>query len=95
MREEMIFTQEELKRIRKSRSNTIYADIHGMNCKQARRFLRNLIAVHREAFTLTVIHGYHHGTSLRDMIAAETLSQREQSKRIKKGNPGQTEVVIA
>lgn len=45
----------------------ITADVHGMKRFEAKRFLRNIIALIREAFFLMVIHGYNRGTVLKEL----------------------------
>lgn len=98
MREELIFTKEELNRIKKmyhaSKGITVTADIHGMDRYQAKRFLKNLIAINREPFNLNVIHGYNHGTVLKDMIQSENLSDRVYHKQSFSDNLGMTELIV-
>ena len=36
----------------------VIADVHGMKCKQAHRFINNIINVIRVTFQLIIIHGY-------------------------------------
>lgn len=67
----MIFTQEDMKRIQfkeKKDGTKIFADVHGMKCREAQKFIKNIINVIRNTFELIVIHGYNHGTAIRDMI---------------------------
>ena len=44
-------------------------DVHGMKCFQSKRFINNIINVVRIFFQLIIIHGYNHGTAIKDMLA--------------------------
>lgn len=83
MRMRMIFTEEEKKRISIQQARDgcgsmwiVTADVHGMNCRQAKTFIKNVIALFRGAFKLVIIHGFNSGTALRDLFRTEgaTLS---------------------
>ena len=66
-----IFTTEEISRIHISENLTgisVVVDVHGLKCRQARRFVNNLINIARCPFIMTVIHGYNHGTAILEMI---------------------------
>lgn len=68
---QMIFTSDEFGRLRIGESDnelSIIADVHGMKCRQARRFLNNIINAVRQPFRLEVIHGYVHGTAIKEML---------------------------
>lgn len=97
MRCSVFMTQEELERIHAGRSDEeISVDLHGLSERQARRFLRNLIACMKTGFTIFVIHGYKHGTVIRNMVRDEN---RVISHRIVKvdpcmWNPGATTMVV-
>lgn len=69
----MILTPEEIGRLKITESNSdhikIIADVHGMKCYQARRFINNIINAVRVSLQLTIIHGYNHGTAIKDMLA--------------------------
>lgn len=43
-------------------------DTHGMNVKQARQTLKNIIALAPCEMDLSVIHGYNGGTAIKEMI---------------------------
>lgn len=69
----LIFTSEDFGRITFSETTSgerlITVDTHGMKCSQARRFINNVINLVHAAFHLVVIHGYNHGTAIKDMLA--------------------------
>jgi DNA-nicking Smr family endonuclease len=72
MRFSMIFTKEQLERINtreiKGGITEVTADVHGLSVKNAKKFINNIINVARTAIKLVIIHGYNHGTAIKDMI---------------------------
>lgn len=73
----------------------IEVDVHGMNRYQAQTCLDNqLKRVKANVYQLRVIHGYHGGTELRDMIWRE---YRNHDKVLRVGmgnNPGETVLIL-
>lgn len=69
----MIFSQDDIARIsvkdEGEKKLQITVDVHGMKCSQAKRFINNIINAIRETFKLVIIHGYNHGTAIKDMLA--------------------------
>lgn len=69
----LIFTEPELNRLTIQEKNNgktrITADVHGMKCFEARRFINNIINIVHAAFQLIIIHGYNHGTAIKDMLS--------------------------
>ena len=68
-----IFSDDELNRLiiqeQPKKGIRIRADVHGMKCIQARRFINNIINIARCSFQLTIIHGFNHGKAIKDMLA--------------------------
>ena len=95
---EEIFTDEQRARItyghKKGDSELCLIDLHGMTKNEARRFAKNVIALHRSPFTLAVIHGYNGGDVLKEMVRTETLTHRSTKMKLT-GNPGMTYFEIA
>lgn len=95
----MIFSEAELKRIE---CNTVIdglayveLDLHGLTYKKAERMVANVICVNRGRFVVKVIHGYNHGTVLKEMIMNETISSRISKRVSPVWNPGQTFLTVA
>lgn len=89
----MIFTKEEIARITEKIQGDVHmltVDVHGLKVKEAKRFLNNLIAVNSEAYDIRVIHGYNHGTAIKEMVRTELESTRLLEKKSVRHNPGQT-----
>ncbi len=66
----LILTKDELDRIsvqeKKNGKISITADVHGMKCNEAKRFIINIVRI---AFQIVIIHGYNHGTAIKEMLA--------------------------
>ena len=95
----MIFTQEEINRLKITEIDEnkirIIADVHGMKCSQARRFINNIINAVRVAFQLIVIHGYNHGTAIKDMLAENFSNSHIVEQHADFQNQGVTHMYIA
>lgn len=95
----MVFTQEEINRLTISEIDEhkirITADVHGMKCCQARRFINNIINTVRVAFQLIIIHGYNHGTAIKDMLAENFSNTHITEQHLDPYNQGVTHMLIA
>lgn len=95
----MILTKEEISRVRVSQSDDaqirIIVDVHGMKCFYARRFISNIINAVRTAFQLIVIHGFNHGTAIKDMLADNFCNYHIAAQYVDSRNPGVTHMHIA
>ena len=75
----------------------IEVDIHGLNCKQAKVSIdRQLKIANGSVYYIRVIHGYHGGTELKNMVRDEySYGRHPKVIRIKSGgNPGITDLVL-
>ena len=94
----LILNQDELKRIHSGADGTgtiITVDLHKLSTKQAKRLLKNIIALEEGCSKLRAIHGYNHGTAIRTMIMSDLLSPKIRSKEIDRNNPGLTNIELA
>ncbi len=95
----MILTTDELKRIQVLQNADeklmIIVDVHGMTCTKARKFINNIINVVRVAFQLIIIHGYNHGTAIKDMLANSFTNSHISKKYTDSFNYGITHMLIA
>lgn len=73
----------------------IVVDLHGLTVAQAKRLLNNIIAMIRCPFSLEIIHGYHHGTAIRDMIYQDLDNPKITSRHLNMCNPGITLAEVA
>ena len=70
-------------------------DLHGMNTHQAKIAIDSQLKRAKQGvYRIRLIHGYHGGTALRDMIR-ETYRHHPRVLRVELGlNPGETELVL-
>ena len=70
-------------------------DIHGMNSYQAKLCLESAIKRARsDVYRIRVIHGYHGGTALRELVRRE-LARNPKVLRVELGaNQGETDLVL-
>lgn len=72
-------------------------DLHGLNCRQAKIKIDSILCrADGGTYTIRLIHGYHGGTRIKEMIDEEYgYSRHEKILRIRPGaNPGITELVL-
>lgn len=75
----------------------IEIDLHGRNVEQAKSLINmHLLKAAGSTYRLRLIHGYHGGTGLKNMIYEEySYGRSERVLRIQGGdNPGITELVL-
>lgn len=75
----------------------IEIDLHGKNCYQAKTVLdSHLRKADRSVYYIRVIHGYHNGTELKNMIEdVYGYGRHPKVIRVKPGsNPGVTDLVL-
>ena len=84
-----------MKKSDKPSAGIVELDIHGMNKYQAKIFIESrLKKVDKSVYRLRVIHGYHGGTELRDMVRKE-IGQNKKVLRVEMGlNQGETDLVL-
>lgn len=76
-------------------SGKLRLDLHGMTCCQAQTAIdAALRRAGGSVYRVELVHGYHGGTQLRDMIR-RTYARHPKVKRLELGlNPGSTELVL-
>lgn len=76
-------------------SGRIRLDIHGMTCTQAQAAIdAALRRAGGSVYRLEVVHGYHGGTQLREMVR-RVYARHPRVKRLEVGlNQGATELVL-
>lgn len=94
----LVLSKGELDRIQvRSQENDIriIADVHGMKCYEAKRFINNIINLVRMSFKLIVIHGYNHGTAIKDMLSQSFRNNHVSEQYPDPCNQGITCMLIA
>ena len=78
----------------KSGTPEVTYDAHGQSVREAKRTLENIVNCSLTPLRLNVIHGYNHGTAIKDMLEGETFSGRIAEKTTPRNNPGMTKLVL-
>lgn len=79
------------------KSGIIEVDIHGMTCYQAKILIDSKIKMaDRSVYYIRIIHGFHGGTELKNMVRDEyNYNRNPKVIRVKYGsNPGITDLVL-
>ena len=90
----MVLSIEELARI-SIIDGIMFVDVHGFTRNEMIRFLKNVSLIPREPFSMTIIHGFNHGTVLKEAVRCEDLVSRPHTIVTDKFNPGVTTYVFA
>lgn len=73
----------------------IEIDVHGMNQFQAKTTIQAVLKkANRGTYMIRIIHGYHNGTALRDMIRREYRKHPKVLRVEVSLNPGVTELIL-
>ena len=93
-----VLPNDELHRLKieniEDRSVCITANVHKLKCHQARRLINNVICLLQIPFKLTIIHGYNHGTAIKDMLSTNYTNKHITKKYVDNNNPGITHMLI-
>ena len=90
MRFKMVLKKDDVARIEKTGEKELTVDLHGLGTKDSLVLLNNIINLNRDSCNLCVIHGFNHGTALREMINERFRNPRIKDRTILKDNPGMT-----
>ena len=77
----------------KVQSPIVTIDLHGKNTYNAKIIIDAALKRSNGVFRLRIIHGYHSGTTLRDMIFEE-YAKSPKVKRLLKINDGTTDLIL-
>ena len=94
-----LFSKEDISRIKfsiqKNGKKLVTVDLHGLRAKEARQFIKNLVAINKEGYDMCFIHGFNHGTAIKKIIWNESVNSRITDKRGIQNNPGVTYLSVA
>ncbi|MBQ9142225.1 MAG: Smr/MutS family protein [Lachnospiraceae bacterium] len=72
----------------------ISVDLHHLPKNEAKRLVNEIIEVNHFEFSLEIIHGFHNGTVLKDMVRHELRNRRIVNRYSPQWNPGSTYLII-
>lgn len=72
-----------------------FLDVHGLPVHEARMLIKNVGALMSSKDNLTVIHGYNHGTAIKEMLAKDGLFRRTYTLTENAYNKGRTSIQFA
>ena len=93
-----LYPVEDVRRLAYTQSpggDVVSVDVHGMKCWQAKQFINKIINLSNHPFHLTVIHGYNHGTAIKDMVRNHLDNKRIMDRAADQFNLGITYLAIA
>ncbi len=74
--------------------NYLTINVHGLSLNKMTRLLKNISCINRNNFTMRIIHGFNHGTRLKDSLRTKGLFTRDYLIMPDKVNPGVTMIVF-
>jgi hypothetical protein len=90
----IFLSEEQMKRFRfvvtKNGAKAVVVDLHGLKAKEARTFIKNAVAANREGLLMYIVHGFNHGTAIKDIVNSEKISERIIERHLQEHNPGCT-----
>ena len=95
----MIETEDVIKSIHvvgTGKTQKLIFDAHGFTARKAKSTINNLIALNKDGFTMEVIHGYNHGTVIKEIVkdTENNINKRVEKRKVFKHNPGVTRLEI-
>lgn len=75
--------------------DVLTVNVHGLSLNSMIRLLKNISCICRDSFTMRVIHGFNHGTKLKDAVRTDGMFSRSYKIVPDKTNPGVTMIVFA
>lgn len=94
----VFMTEKELAKVTMGIGMTdMMVNVHGMSVMEARRYIRNLILAvsrHVSEFVLLIIHGFHRGHAIRDMLWSSPVCSQVRAICGSRKNPGVTWLMV-
>lgn len=84
-----VMSKEELNRVKAGKTGRVTLDLHGLHYKEAIRLVKNYADIFQPD-VMTIVHGYNHGTVLRDALRKQKIVTRPYKMFKDKNNDGVT-----
>lgn len=86
----LILSFRDIERVIFESEDVLTINVHGLSRKAMIRLLKNISCINMNAFTMRIIHGFNHGTTLKDALREEGFFKRTYKMIPDKTNPGVT-----
>ena len=91
----LVLPERDVERCDFSLEDVVTVDVHGLSLNNMIRLLKNISCICRQSFTLRIIHGFNHGTKLKDAVRTEGMFTRSYRIVPDQTNPGVTMLIFA
>ena len=94
----IILTTDEMNRTKISEKDNgitdVSVDVHGLNVKDSKRLVNNIINLAPCKLQLHIIHGYRHGTAIKTMINTRLFNEKIEGIYPDERNMGLTHIYV-
>ena len=91
----LVLPERDVERMDFTLADVVTVNVHGLSLNAMIRLLKNVTCICRQSFTLRIIHGFNHGTTLKDAVRTEGMFTRDYKIVPDQTNPGVTMLVFA
>ena len=91
----LVLSETDVERMDFTVDDVVTVNVHGLTRNGMVRLLRNISCICRQSFTMRIIHGFNHGTVLKDTVRTEGVFMRTYKIVPDQTNPGVTMLVFA
>ncbi len=90
----LVLSETDVERMDFTVEDVVTVNVHGLSRNGMVRLLRNISCICRQSFTMRIIHGFNHGTVLKDTVRTEGVFMRTYKIVPDQTNPGVTMLVF-
>ena len=94
-RMKLILPTRDIERLEFGGADQLTVNVHGLSLNSMIKLLKNISCLYRGQFTMRIIHGFNHGTTLKDAIRGTGLFTRSYKVVPDQTNPGVTMIVFS
>ena len=91
----LVLPGKDIERLDFSLTDVVTVDVHGLSLNNTIRLLKNITCICRQSFTLRIIHGFNHGTKLKEAVRREGMFSRSYKIIPDQTNPGVTILIFS
>ena len=91
----LVLSETDVERMDFTVEDVVTVNVHGLSRNGMVKLLRNISCICRQACTVRIIHGFNHGTGLKDTVRTGGSISRNYKIVPDQTNPGVTMLVFA